>query len=248
MVKPATFCPEYSWQHHDWARRYAADSNQRAFPLLDTRLRKMGNGEEREVKWMNGIKSRFRIRQTPTYKFFPPLTTLWPRSKTQRWELSCIRRRSFWKKPYGEWRHPLSGGRVDNNGFCTNIDASRDTSAVRSLVTPVCVSVCSPSSTHRTEINPFTAAACRTYNVESQTGADWSKLKSLYRLFYADANVNSCAYTYIGWQWRNFFISAVLRHFVGQALRNVCCSDVSRRHFLNKYGHFLKPTDSILFE
>jgi len=39
---------------------------------------------------------------------------------------------------------------------------------------------------------------------------------------------------YIGWQWRNFFISAVLRHFVGQALRNVCYSDVSRRHFLNK--------------
>jgi len=26
---------------------------------------------------------------------------------------------------------------------------------------------------------------------------------------------------YIGWQWRNFFISAVFRHFVGQALRNV---------------------------
>jgi len=39
---------------------------------------------------------------------------------------------------------------------------------------------------------------------------------------------------YIGWQWRNFFTSAVFRHFVGQALRNVCCSDVSRRHFLNK--------------
>jgi len=39
---------------------------------------------------------------------------------------------------------------------------------------------------------------------------------------------------YIGWQWRNFFISAVFRHFVGHALRNVCCSDVSRRHFLNK--------------
>jgi len=39
---------------------------------------------------------------------------------------------------------------------------------------------------------------------------------------------------YIGWQWRNFFISAVFRHFVGQALRNVCCSDVSRCHFLNK--------------
>jgi len=39
---------------------------------------------------------------------------------------------------------------------------------------------------------------------------------------------------YIGWQWRNFFISAVFRHFVGQALRNVCCSDVSRRYFLNK--------------
>jgi len=38
----------------------------------------------------------------------------------------------------------------------------------------------------------------------------------------------------IGWQWHNFFISAVLRHFVGQALRNVCYSDVSRRHFLNK--------------
>ena len=39
---------------------------------------------------------------------------------------------------------------------------------------------------------------------------------------------------YTGWQWRNFFISAVFRHFVGQALRNVWCSDVSRRHFLNK--------------
>ena len=38
---------------------------------------------------------------------------------------------------------------------------------------------------------------------------------------------------YIGWQWRNFFISADFRHFVGQALRNVCYSDVSRRHFLN---------------
>ena len=40
------------------------------------------------------------------------------------------------------------------------------------------------------------------------------------------------------WQWCNFFISAVFRHFVGQALRNVCYSvcysDVSRRHFLNK--------------
>ena len=39
---------------------------------------------------------------------------------------------------------------------------------------------------------------------------------------------------YIGWQWRNFCISAVFRHIVGQALQNVCCSDVSRRHFLNK--------------
>jgi len=39
---------------------------------------------------------------------------------------------------------------------------------------------------------------------------------------------------YIGWQWSNLFISAVFRHFVGQALRNVCYSDVSRRHFLNK--------------
>jgi len=39
---------------------------------------------------------------------------------------------------------------------------------------------------------------------------------------------------YIGWQWRNFFTSAVFRHFVGQALRNVCSSDVSRRQFLNK--------------
>jgi len=29
---------------------------------------------------------------------------------------------------------------------------------------------------------------------------------------------------YIGWQWRNFFISAVF----------CCYSDVSRRHFLNK--------------
>jgi len=45
---------------------------------------------------------------------------------------------------------------------------------------------------------------------------------------------------YIGWQWRNIFISAVFRHFVGQALQNVCYSDVylysdvSRRHFLDK--------------
>jgi len=39
---------------------------------------------------------------------------------------------------------------------------------------------------------------------------------------------------YIGWQWLNFFISAVFRHFVGQALRNVCYSGVSGRHFLNK--------------
>jgi len=38
---------------------------------------------------------------------------------------------------------------------------------------------------------------------------------------------------YIGWQWSNFFISTVFRHFVGQALRNVCYSDVSGRHFLN---------------
>ena len=36
------------------------------------------------------------------------------------------------------------------------------------------------------------------------------------------------------WQWRNFFTSAVFRHFVGQALRNVCYSDDSRRYFLNK--------------
>jgi len=36
------------------------------------------------------------------------------------------------------------------------------------------------------------------------------------------------------WQWLNFFISAVFRHFVGQALRNVCYSDVSRRRFLNE--------------
>jgi len=28
--------------------------------------------------------------------------------------------------------------------------------------------------------------------------------------------------------------SAVFCHFVGQALRNVCYSDVNRRHFLNK--------------
>jgi len=29
-------------------------------------------------------------------------------------------------------------------------------------------------------------------------------------------------------------MSAVFRHFVGQALRNVCYSDISKRHFLNK--------------
>ena len=45
--------------------------------------------------------------------------------------------------------------------------------------------------------------------------------------------INFCL-LYIGWQWRNFFISAVFRHFGhGKALRNVCCSDISRRHFLN---------------
>jgi len=52
------------------------------------------------------------------------------------------------------------------------------------------------------------------------------------------------AYT-IGWQWRNFFIWAVFRHFVRQGLRNVCYFDVSRRHFLNKIvivKNFLKPT------
>ena len=46
--------------------------------------------------------------------------------------------------------------------------------------------------------------------------------------------VTRYAHLYIGWQWRNIFISAVsARHFVVQALRNVCCSDISRRHFLN---------------
>jgi len=44
----------------------------------------------------------------------------------------------------------------------------------------------------------------------------------------------SLLYLYIGWQWRNFFISAVFHHFVGQALQNVSYSDVSRRHFLKK--------------
>jgi len=43
-----------------------------------------------------------------------------------------------------------------------------------------------------------------------------------------------CMSIYIGWPWRNFFISAVFCHFVGQALQNVCYSDVSRHHFLNK--------------
>ena len=47
--------------------------------------------------------------------------------------------------------------------------------------------------------------------------------------------VNHCSdvVLYIGWQWRNFFMSAVFRHFVGQPLWNVCYSDVCRRHFLN---------------
>jgi len=46
----------------------------------------------------------------------------------------------------------------------------------------------------------------------------------------------SCNITvvYIGWQWRNFYLSAVFRHFMGQALQNVCYSDVRKRHFLNK--------------
>jgi len=52
------------------------------------------------------------------------------------------------------------------------------------------------------------------------------------QLSHEPSNTHNCIY--IGWQWRNFFISAVFRHFVGQALLNVCCSDVSRRHFLNK--------------
>jgi len=47
---------------------------------------------------------------------------------------------------------------------------------------------------------------------------------------------------YTGWQWRNFFISAVFRHFVGQGLRNVCYSGVSRRHFLNNIA--IVPTFS----
>ena len=54
---------------------------------------------------------------------------------------------------------------------------------------------------------------------------------------------------YIGWQWRNFFKSAAFRHFVGQALRNVCCSDVSRRQFLNKIAiDIFLNHDYILFE
>jgi len=46
-------------------------------------------------------------------------------------------------------------------------------------------------------------------------------------------------------------VTAVFVHFVGQALRYVCHSDVSRRHFLNKIAivrTFLERTDSILFE
>jgi len=50
----------------------------------------------------------------------------------------------------------------------------------------------------------------------------------------SDRRIQTRCFVYIGWQWRNFFISAVFRHFMGQALRNVCCSDASRRHFLNK--------------
>jgi len=45
---------------------------------------------------------------------------------------------------------------------------------------------------------------------------------------------NKLKRVYIGWQCRNFFISAVFRHFVEQALWNDCYSDVSRRHFVNK--------------
>jgi len=54
-----------------------------------------------------------------------------------------------------------------------------------------------------------------------------------YRILPLQADVSSLP-LHIRWQWRNFSISAVFRHFMGQALRNVCCSDVSRRHFLNK--------------
>ena len=45
-----------------------------------------------------------------------------------------------------------------------------------------------------------------------------------------------CPMLYIGWQWRNFFISYLcllfFRHFVGQALRNVSYSNIA---FLARY-------------
>ena len=56
-------------------------------------------------------------------------------------------------------------------------------------------------------------------------------------------------------QWRNFLMSyiympAVFCHYMGQALQNVCYCDLWHHFFIRYwlYGHFLKPTDSIIFE
>jgi len=38
------------------------------------------------------------------------------------------------------------------------------------------------------------------------------------------------------------------RHVVGQAVQNVSYSDITFFVRYRLYGHFLKPTDSILFE
>jgi len=51
---------------------------------------------------------------------------------------------------------------------------------------------------------------------------------------------------YIGWQWRNFFLSYLcqlfFRHVVGQALQNVSYSGITFFVRQRLYGHFLKPT------
>jgi len=87
------------------------------------------------------------------------------------------------------------------------------------------------------ELEPGTARGCET---KPHSGVISNRIRTETFCHIRNSGVASSQHSvntedaYIGWQWRNFFISAVFRHFVGQALRNVCYSDVSRRHFLNK--------------
>jgi len=60
-------------------------------------------------------------------------------------------------KQFDKWRHLEVGGGLDDNGFYTNIDASRDISAVRELSRYASVP-CSPLSTYPPQINPFFTA------------------------------------------------------------------------------------------